>query len=243
MSYGYFAEHYDRLMEDVDYPARARYIDSLIKARKPDAESLVDLACGTGSMTLELANMGYSAMGVDMSEEMLSKAVQKASGRVLFVRGRLEELELHSPCDAFVCTLDSLNHIDSRDNLCRAFERISLFMKPDSVFVFDMNTCYKHEKILGDNAFVFEYDDLYCVWQNFYEGEGRVDIALDFFAEQADGRYRRYCEEFCELAYPIDDVERMLCGAGLKLLAVYDDMTLDSPADDSERVVFVAGKN
>ncbi len=242
MSYDLFAEYYDELMCEVDYPARARYIDGIIKAFKPDAHLLVDLACGTGSMTVEFASMGYDVIGVDLSENMLSKAREKSDGSILYLCQSMQSLDMYGTIDAFVCTLDSLNHIESREQLLLALSRVSLFLEPDGVFVFDMNTPYKHGNILADNAFVYETEDVYCVWQNEYIGDGRVEIALDFFEQQPDGLYCRESEYFSETAYSVEETERMLGAAGLKLLAVYDDMTHDEPKPDSERLVFVAGK-
>ena len=242
MSYDLFAEYYDELMSGVDYPARARYIDGLIKRFKPDAHLLVDLACGTGSMTVEFAALGYDVIGVDLSENMLSKAREKSDGSILYLCQPMQELDMYGTIDAFVCTLDSLNHLEDREQLLLALSRVSLFLEPDGVFVFDMNTPYKHETILGDNAFVFETEDVFCVWQNEYCGDGRVDIALDFFEQQPDGSYLRDSEEFSEVAYSYEETERMLREAGLRILAAYDDMTLEPPRADSQRIVFAAAK-
>ena len=242
MSYDLFAEYYDELMSGADYPARARYIDGIIKEHKPDAHLLVDLACGTGSMTVEFAAMGYDVIGTDLSENMLSKAREKSDGSILYLCQSMQELDMYGTIDAFVCTLDSLNHIEDREQLVLALSRVSLFMEPDGVFVFDMNTPYKHEHILADNAFVFETEDVYCVWQNEYTGDGRVEIALDFFERQPDGSYLRDCEDFAEVAYSVEETESLLHQAGLQLSAVYDDMTRAAPRSDSERIVFVARK-
>ena len=242
MSYDLFAEYYDELMCEVDYPARARYIDGIIRQYKPDANLLVDLACGTGSMTVQFADLGYDVIGVDLSENMLSKAREKSDGSILYLCQSMQELDMYGTIDAFVCTLDSLNHIEDREELILALSRVSLFLEPDGVFVFDMNTLYKHEKILADNAFVYETEDVYCVWQNEYCGDGRVDIALDFFEQQPDGSYLRDSEDFSEVAYSYEETERMLREAGLRILAAYDDMTLEPPRADSQRIVFAAAK-
>ena len=242
MSYDLFAEYYDELMSEVDYPARARYMDSLIREYKSDAHLLVDLACGTGSMTVEFAAMGYDVIGTDLSENMLSKAREKSDGSILYLCQSMQELDMYGTIDAFVCTLDSLNHIEDREQLASALSRVSLFMEPDGVFVFDMNTPYKHEQILADNAFVYETEDVYCVWQNEYCGDGRVEIALDFFERRPDGSYIRDSEDFCEVAYSVEETERLLNNAGLRLLAAYDDMTRNPPRTDSQRIVFVAAK-
>ena len=242
MSYDLFAEYYDELMSEVDYPARAKYIDGLIRRYKPDAHLLCDLACGTGSMTVELAALGYDVIGVDLSENMLSKAREKSDSGILYLCQSMQELDMYGTIDAFVCTLDSLNHIEDREQLLLALSRVSLFLEPDGVFVFDMNTPYKHEHILGDNAYVYETEEVFCAWQNEYAGGGRVDIALDFFAQQPDGSYLRESEYFSETAYTAEETERLLNEAGLALLAVYDDMTRNPPREDSERLIFCASK-
>lgn len=242
MSYEAFSEYYDGLMKDVDYSSRAEYIDRLIKKYKPNAVLLADLACGTGNMTVKFAQMGYDVIGVDISEDMLSKARDKSDGSILYLCQSMQELDMYGTIDAFVCTLDSLNHITDRAGLVKALERVSLFLEPDGVFVFDMNTQYKHEHILGNNTFVYENDEVYCVWQNEYEGGGKVNIALDFFEEQEDGSYERYSEYFSETAYSFEETEEMLRCAGLKIIAAYADMTLDAPDEHSDRIVFVTAK-
>lgn len=242
MSYELFANYYDELMQNVDYQGRAEYIDKLIKQYKPNANLLVDLACGTGSMTVKFSEMGYDVIGVDISEEMLSKARDKSDESILYLCQSMQQLDMYGTIDAFVCTLDSLNHIENREELCRALSRVALFLEHDGVFVFDMNTQYKHEKILGHNTFVYETDAVYCVWQNEYENGGKVNIALDFFEEQENGSYERYCEDFTEIAYSYAEIEDILHGVGLRILAAYDDMTLTPPKKNSERIVFVTGK-
>ena len=242
MSYDLFAEYYDELMSEADYPSRAKYIDGIIRQYKPDAHLLVDLACGTGSMTVEFAAMGYDVIGVDISESMLSKAREKSDSGILYLCQSMQELDMYGTIDAFVCTLDSLNHIENREQLLLALSRVSLFLEPDGVFVFDMNTPYKHEYILGDNSYVYETEDVFCVWRNEYAGEGRVNIALDFFEQQDDGRYVRECEDFSEVAYSLEETEQLLNEAGLELLAAYDDMTHEAPQPDSQRIVIAAKK-
>ena len=242
MSYGLFAEFYDELTANVDYDARAARMDALIRRFKPDAHLLVDLACGTGSMTVRFAAMGYDVIGVDLSEDMLSRAREKSDSRILYLRQPLERLDMYGTIDAFVCSLDSLNHITDRARLSEALRRVALFMEPDGVFVFDMNTPYKHEHVLGDNAFVFETDDLYCVWQNEYAGGGRVDITLDFFLPTEDGRYERADESFAEVAYSMEETETLLREAGLEIVAAYDDLTDCPPHAQSERILYAAQK-
>ena len=136
-------------------------------------------------MSFELADLGYDVMGIDSSYDMLSEAMAKNSQRekpLLFLCQKMQELDLYGTIDAVVCALDSLNHITNSDDVAEVFRRVSLFLDKDAVFIFDVNTPYKHEKILADETFVYDCDGVYCVWQNKFEPKTcSVNISLDFF--------------------------------------------------------------
>lgn len=243
-AYGVFAAYYDRLTGDAGYGARAEYIASLLREnRVPDGGAVLDLACGTGSPTLLLASMGYDMTGVDGSPEMLAEARVKADRegvKLLLLCQELTRLDLYGTYDAAVCTLDSVNHLLSEREVGRFFSRLSLFLEDSGIFIFDVNTPYKHREILGDNCFVLEEDGLYCVWRNRYdEALCTVDIELDFFEERA-GVYVRSGESFSERAYDTDTLKGLLADAGFRTLAVYEELTRDAPRRDTQRAVFVA---
>ncbi|HIZ83762.1 MAG TPA: class I SAM-dependent methyltransferase [Firmicutes bacterium] len=241
MSYDCFADYYDRLMEDVDYPARAEYLLGLFEKFDRRPTLLLDAACGTGSFSLEFAKRGIEVIGADPAAAMLAVAKERAleAGQdILFLCQSAAELELYGTVDGAVCCMDSLNHIVDYEEFCRSLTRIALFLEPGRLFLFDMNTPYKHREILGDNAFVYEQEDLFLVWQNETEDDC-THIYLDFFTPQADGRYVRACEDFSERAYTAGEIAAALDKAGLILEAVYDDMTLSPPAADSQRLVYV----
>ena len=243
--YSNFAKYYDALTNDVDYTARADYICSLFEkfGRKPTL--LLDLACGSGGFSNEFAKRGISVIGVDISEEMLCVAQEKSSEKnldVLYLCQPAQNLDLYGTVDGAVCLLDSLNHITDYNELCEVFIKVSLFLEKDSLFIFDMNTPYKHEKILADNTFVIEEDNLYCVWQNLYSQADRTtEITLDFFQEQ-NGKYERTTESFCERAYTDEQITAALYSAGLKVEAVFGDMSENSPKVEEERIFYVARK-
>ena len=158
--YGQFAEVYDLLTSDIDYKARAQGFDRLILAHGGFHGILLDLGCGTGTLTEELAALGYDAIGVDNSPDMLWKAQEKkmASGRdITYICQEMTELDLYGTIDAVVSALDSLNHLTDYGDFCAAIARAALFLHPDGVFVFDLNTPYKHQKILANNTFVYDY--------------------------------------------------------------------------------------
>ena len=251
-SYGLFARYYDALTEDIAYPARAAYFDALIHKHmdRTPQDAVLDLACGTGSLTVELAALGYDMIGVDASADMLAVAMGKptsasAEKAILFLCQRAEQLDLFGTVDACVCALDSLNHLPGRAALKKAIARVSLFLNPGGVFLFDMNTPYKHAHILGDNAFVYEQPTMTCLWRNAYSSAGdvhKVDITLDFWEHEKDGRYRRTTETFSEYAYEPGVVEQILAECGFTLAAVYEGDTQSPPRADTQRLVYAAVK-
>ncbi len=244
MLYDCFSRVYDKLMTDCDYKARADYLLGLFDKISHKPKLMLDLCCGTGALSVELAKCGSEVIAVDMSEGMLDKAVSRARNEgveLLCLCQDAAELDLYGTVDGAVCTLDSVNHIVDKDDLQAAFNKVSLFLEPDCLFIFDANTVYKHESVLGDNTFVIEDDDVYCVWQNFYDAP-YTDICLDFFINE-DGVYRRSSEQFSERAYSVDELLEIANNAGFEPVAVYDDMTFDRPKDDSERLVYVLKKN
>lgn len=240
--YHIFSQFYDNLTFNVDYEKRAEYIQSVLSLWGHEAGLTLDLACGTGSMTIALKERGWDVFGIDGSQDMLSIAMDKAYDKdlsILFLCQQMERLDLYGTIDTCVCTLDSLNHITEREKLQAAFDKVALFMNPDGVFVFDVNTVYKHRNILGNNTFVYDTDEVYCVWQNSIKENNIVNIELDLF-EKADGVYTRHTERFSERAYEIDELKAMLRKAGFETLAVYHDMTTEPLRGDSDRAVFVA---
>ncbi len=246
--YGVFSSFYDRLMSDVDYEGRAAYLLWLFqrfRPQKPPA-TLLDLACGSGGVTLPLAAAGVDMIGVDGSEEMLAEARAKAERRglaPLLLCQDMRELDLYGTVDGAVCTLDSLNHLCHTAELREVFRRLHLFIEPGGLFLFDVNTPYKHRTVLADNAFVYEEEDFLCVWRNrLVERTCEVDMQLDFFvAQDKSGDYcRRFTDAVRERAYSERTLRRLLQKEGFEVLAVYADGTQAPPQPETERAVYVA---
>lgn len=244
MSYEIFADFYDELTGNVGYRERAEYILRVLDSFGHDAGLTLDLACGTGSLTLELKKLGVDVYGIDGSADMLSVALQKASDegeQILFLCQRMQSIDLYGTIDTCVCTLDSINHLTDARDVKKTFSRVSLFMNQGGIFLFDVNTVYKHKEVLSDNVFVFDTDDVYCVWQNTPREDSITDISLDFFIPDGD-RYARITEEFSERAYTEDELRQWLQEAGFEVLGVFGDMTLDMPRDTEQRLIFAARK-
>lgn len=244
MSYEKFAAFYDGLTGNVRYDEYAKYLRDIFDKFSPEGGTVLDAACGTGNITCRLSDMGYEMIGVDSSPEMLGAAKEKSGERdILYLCQDLEELDLYGTVDKAVCTLDSLNHMESIEKIEEIFRRISLFMNRDGVFVFDMNSLYKHEKVLGDNTFIYDNDEVYCVWQNFFnENDKSIDIELDFFAPEGRGKYERYFESFSEYYYSPEEIMKLLDKSSFKTEGIFEFLTFNPPGDKTERIIFVARK-
>lgn len=245
-SYGIFASVYDLLTENVEYEKRAKYIDNIIKKFGGKENGiLLDLACGTGTLSEIFSGLGYDVIGIDNSPDMLSIAMNKkyqSEKNIQYVCQDMREIDLYGNVDITICALDSLNHLKNFADVKKVFERVYKFTEIAGLFIFDMNTIYKHQKILADNTFVYDTDDVYCVWQNSCEGD-TVSIYLDFFMPQDDGSYERYSEDFTETAYPIEQVKQALLETGFEILGIYGDDSFDDVTDTTQRAVFAVRKN
>jgi len=248
-SYGAFAQYYDALTANVQYAERAAHLQACIqkwqKADMPD-HILLDLACGTGSLSEEFSKLGWDVIGIDNSEEMLSEALDKKydSGLpIQYLKQDMCRIDLFGTISVTVCALDSLNHLQSADDLNRTFSGVNLFSNEGALFLFDVNTEYKHRRILADQCFVFELPEALCVWQNHLEDtspEYPVTITLDFFEHTEGRKYLRYSEEFTERIYPPEQIEALLQKNGFTLLEVLDGDTFAAPAPETQRLLYIA---
>lgn len=248
MSYGVFSEFYDALTANVSYDTVSQVLSSLLTRYGKSRGLLLDLACGTGSVSVRMAQKGYEVIGVDLSPEMLSEAQNKAYSagqNILFLCQDMTALDLYGTVDAAVCTLDGLCHLPDEESVQAALRKVSLFMNPGGVFLFDVNSVYKHRAVLGNNTFVYDTDDVYCVWQNTLLPDGvTVQMDLDFFEPVSDaGDYVRQSERFTERAYPRETLEAMLKKAGFTVLDVFDGYSGKPAHDTSERLLFAVRKD
>ena len=245
--YSVFARYYDELTANIDYRKRAEYFHAIIRKFKTTKENiLLDLACGTGSISEQMAKLGYDVIGVDYSEEMLGMAIEKKfdSGLpIQYLCQDMRNIDMFGTVDITICALDSINHLGSLDDVRKVFERVSLFAEPDGLFIFDVNTLYKHRKILADNTFTYETENVYCVWENsLNRSTDEVKMNLEFFERLDDGLYSRSSDSFSEKAYSEEELEKLLSETGFELLAKYGDDSFNSPAEDTQRIVYTARK-
>ncbi len=243
--YEFFARYYDALTENVNAAARAEYFHGLIqKYQQSDGNVLLDLACGTGTISEEMVRRGYDVIGVDISYGMLTRATEKKLEKNLPIRylhQDMRHLNLGGSVDATLCVLDSLNHLPDFSAVKTVFSRVYRHTKPGGIFVFDMNTCHKHHVLLGNQCYPYETDDVYCVWENALRADGvTVDITLNFFVCESDGRYCRVEETLTERAYEAEDIAAAVKESGFTLLGLYEADTELPLTPKSERLVCVA---
>lgn len=242
--YRALARVYDRLNADLDYAAWADFIESCFGtylAARP--ELVLDLACGTGTMTRMLAARGYDMIGVDGSADMLSEAYSlgNGEGKILYLCQDMREFELYGTVGAVVSCLDSINYLLSEDDLHKTFAGVHNYLDPDGLFLFDVNSPYKFAEVYGNNAYVLEDESpeggaIYCGWQNEYDPEsGICDFWLSIFEEDGDGRYSRSDEHQRERCYTEHTLRRLLEEAGFEWLGMYGGFDGSAPTDVTER--------
>lgn len=245
MAYDFgFAKIYDKFTDASDVRARADFITEALRRYGVAEGILLDLACGTGRLSEAFILAGYDVISVDYSSEMLQAARErllKYGAKALMLQQDMRELDLFGTVRAAVCSMDGVNHLLTPEDVRRVFGKVSLFTEPGGVFIFDVNTVYKHRQVLADNTFVYEDDTDFLVWQNEYCAEDdTVQMLLDTFSVRQDGAYVRYSDEITERAYELDDIEEMLKGAGFSEVYRFADRSFEAPQKDEERVYFAA---
>lgn len=245
-SYEFLAGCYDALTVDVGYAKWADYLERHFARSPIPVRTVLDLACGTGSLTWLLAERGYEMIGVDRSGEMLAQAMDKARAvpgeAPMFLCQSMDKLDLYGTIDACVCCLDSVNYITRPKVLEKAFQRVCLFLMPGGTFLFDVNTPEKLRGLDGQ-MFIDETDDTYCVWRAEYSARRRIcTYGMDIFRLTPDGLWDRGEEVHEEYAYEPDELEDMLRRAGFEHIKRYGDKKLRAPAAGEQRIFFTARK-
>jgi len=237
-AYGEIASFYDLLTGNVNYDAYSEYIAE--KLKENNIEGLIlDAGCGTGTLLSRIRAYGYDMIGVDICPEMLSVADAKQTGALLLQQD-LSELDLYGTVSGAISTLDVINHFSSELLLKRFLSRLSLFMEEGGVFIFDLNLPYKHETVLADNTFVFDYGSCVLVWQNKLLGS-RLLIEMDLFIEAENGSYIRKREKFWEYTYTPERIKALL-EPDFEILEVLDGESFSALSETSERAVFAVRK-
>lgn len=253
MFQGYYsiASVYDNINSEIDYSAWADFIEKCFEkylVKKP--ELVLDLACGTGSMTFELHSRGYDLIGADSSENMLSgayeKAYEKGISNILFINQDMRDFELYGTVGAICCCLDSVNYLTDNGDLDKCFACAHNYLDPDGLFIFDVNTPYKFKNIYGNNHYIFEDRDTngniaYCGWQNEYDETSHLcNFYLSVFTKNNNGTYVRSDEVQTERCYNKEQLSQSLERSGFEIIGFFADYDFSAPSDDCERWYVVA---
>ena len=238
--YDHLAICYDELTGDVAYEQRADYLEKLFRRAAMPVRTVLDLACGTGTMTWLLTGRGYEMIGVDGSAEMLAVAMGKY-GQVggippIFLQQTMPRLDLYGTVDAAICCLDSLNYLTRPADVRRTLQRLRLFVASGGLLIFDVNTPEKFRALDGQ-VFLDETEDTYCVWRTEYNRR-ICTYYMDLFRREKSGGWRRSLEIHRERCYTVDELTAWLTEAGFGKIRVYGDRKLRRPAGGEQRIYF-----
>ncbi|MBQ9857777.1 MAG: class I SAM-dependent methyltransferase [Oscillospiraceae bacterium] len=242
-SYVSLAKYYDKLTTDVPYGTFADFYEQIFKRFDLKPVTILDMACGTGTLTRILCERGYDMIASDGSPDMLMSAMEKLSdleSMPLLLCQNMNELDLYGTVDSIICSLDGINYVE-KDVLPEVLRRVMLFLEPGGIFIFDINT---PEKLLGldGEMFIDETDDVYCVWRAEYDEELDACVyGMDIF-EKKGKLWHRTKEEHYEYIYRLDEMKSLLENAGFEDINIFAELKLEYPGNNEQRVFFTARK-
>ncbi|MCR5754228.1 MAG: class I SAM-dependent methyltransferase [Acetatifactor sp.] len=252
-----FAYVYDELMDNTPYEEWADFLAEIIEkygVSKPerDAEGLLDsernlvldLGCGTGTLTELLYQKGYDMIGVDNSESMLGIAMEKrdeSGDEILYLHQDMRELELYSTIGTVICVCDSLNYLLEEEELLKTFSLVNNYLYPGGIFIFDFNTDYKYREVIGDTTIAENRDDCSFIWENFYDPEEEInEYNVTVFVKEEEDLFRRFTETHLQRGYRLEQMKRLVEQAGMTVIEVLDADTHREVTAQSERIYVVA---
>ena len=243
-AYSSFAEVYDTFMDNVHYEEWAEYLAAILRVYGIEDGLVLDLGCGTGSMTEKMAAKGYDMIGVDNSGEMLEIAMEKkekSGWDILYLMQDMREFELYGTVRGVISACDSVNYITDEKELEQVFRLVNNYLDPKGIFIFDFNTEYKYREVLGNQTIAEDRDDCSFIWENYYyEDQQMNEYELTLFIKEEKELYRKYQELHLQRAYTLDVMKELIAWAGLEYVTAYDAYTMDPPHEKSERICVVA---
>lgn len=246
-AYTSFAAVYDLFMDNIPYEEWCAYLTTLLKERGVENGLVLDLGCGTGSLTELLAAEGYDMIGVDNAADMLEIAMEKriANGRdILYLLQDMREFELYGTVAAVVSICDSINYILDYEDLVRVFSLVNNYLDPGGVFIFDFNTEYKYRELLGESTIAENREEGSFIWENYFDEETRIneyDLTLFIRKEnKPESLFQKFEETHYQRAYSLEEIKKALKEGGLVFEACYDAFTKEPPKQDSERIYIIA---
>lgn len=242
-AYSDFALVYDTLMDNTPYERWCELIVGILRRYGIEKDLVLDLGCGTGTLTELLAKEGYDMIGVDYSEEMLSRAMEKReeSGlSILYLLQDMREFELYGTVKAIVSVCDSLNYLLEEEDVIETFRLVNNYLDPKGLFIFDFNTVHKYRDVIGDTTIAENREDCSFIWENYYNEEERInEYDVTFFVKEGD-LFRKFEETHYQRGYTVEEMQAYLEKAGLELISVQDADTLMEVTEETERVYMIA---
>lgn len=249
-AYKDFAMVYDTFMDNAPYDKWLQFLIENFNKYKVPKELVLDLGCGTGTLTQMLSKKGYDMIGVDNSDEMLSIAIQKGindTQNILYLLQDMREFELYGTVRAVISICDSINYLLEEEDIVKTFSLVNNYLDPGGIFIFDFNTVYKYESVIGDATIAENRDTCSFIWENYYHTKEHInEYDLTIFVKEENERYRRFDETHYQRGYTVREMEEFLHKAGLDLLETLDSDTYGPISESSERVYMIAresGKN
>lgn len=244
--YSALSEIYDDFMRNIPYSGWAAFIKDKLVSFGIEEGLVLDLGCGSGTLTMKLSDMGYDMIGVDGSSGMLNLAAGKKGDRdILYLNQDIREFELYGTVRAVISACDTLNYITEGEDLSKVFSLVNNYLEPDGVFIFDLHTGYYFKKVLSDNVFAQTEESGASIWENSFDEEtglNSYNVTMFIKCSDEEDLYERYEELHVEKYYSDEDIRTMLDAAGLKLVSIYDGYKDEEPEATSDRLVYIARK-
>ncbi len=261
-AYSDFARVYDTFMDETPYEEWCEFLDKLIKeygvsgcgdketgdALQSERNLVLDLGCGTGTLTEMMAQKGYDMIGVDNAQEMLSVAMEKrdaAESSTLYLLQDMRELELYSTVGTVISVCDSVNYLLEEEDILQTFKKVNNYLYPGGIFVFDFNTVYKYQQVIGDTTIAESREECSFIWENFYDPEGQInEYDLTLFVQEGEDEkgpvFRRFQENHYQRGYELEQMRGLVEAAGMKVELVLDADSHGEPSPESERIYILA---
>lgn len=248
-AYTDFAGVYDTFMDDTPYEEWCAFLIEVLKEFHIEKELVLDLGCGTGTLTGMLAAAGYDMIGVDNSGEMLNIALEKKESEgygeeLLYLCQDMREFELYGTVKAVVSICDSLNYLLEEEELLETFRLVNNYLDPGGIFVFDFNTVYKYEQVIGDTTIAENREECSFIWENYYHGEEQInEYDLTVFVQEEDGLFRKFTETHYQRGYTLLQMKSLLKKAGMTFVRALDADTRGEVRKESERIYVIAAES
>lgn len=242
-AYTSFAAVYDMFMDNIPYEDWGAYVISLLREQGIEDGLILDLGCGTGSMTEILAREGYDMTGIDISPDMLQIAIEKrmeSGADILYLNQDMREFELYGTVRAIVSICDSMNYLLEKEDLVQTLRLVNNYLDPEGIFIFDLNTEYKYRELLGQSTIAEDRQESSFIWDNSFDEETKInEYSLSLFIQEKGELYRKYQETHYQRSYSLDEVKEAIAEAGMEFVTAYDAFTRNAPKRDSERIYVI----